>query len=426
MGRMRSWGALTIVGLTVIVSVGIMVFILGQQPQIPVPKPPTPPVQDAPELTPTQLAQPTPTSQLAPPTPESTQPTATPAAQPTSPPVVTTAAGGELIIVTPVPRPQTVFEAATLVAQVTADAATTGTTTPTPPNLVTATFTPTPIVVTKTPVPANASTAEYIAAMETAVVATTGTPVPRLGEVLIATDTPPPPPKPSPTPVSAPTQRPTVTPTPVMIPLEVLALTPTPAAPPTPSFPPELLGKILFISNMRGKIEAFAVNPDGTGAALLTSKLPYDYAAMRDTYSANNSMRAFSEREIDGNYLVQVFMLDLTYSAKLQLTKFGSGTAWSPAWSPTDDVVALVSSESGNDEIWAVRKEEWPAQQLTKNTWEWDKHPSWSPDGKQIIFSSNRSGKQQIWIMNADGSDQRPVTDYAYDAWDPVWAKYPE
>ncbi len=35
--------------------------------------------------------------------------------------------------------------------------------------------------------------------------------------------------------------------------------------------------------------------------------------------------------------------------------------------------------------------------------------PTWSPDGRQIAFLTDRTGQWEIWVMNADGSNQRPL-----------------
>jgi Tol biopolymer transport system component len=35
--------------------------------------------------------------------------------------------------------------------------------------------------------------------------------------------------------------------------------------------------------------------------------------------------------------------------------------------------------------------------------------PTWSPDGSQIAFLTDRTGNWEIWVMNADGSNQRPL-----------------
>ncbi|MBI1880644.1 MAG: PD40 domain-containing protein [Chloroflexi bacterium] len=35
--------------------------------------------------------------------------------------------------------------------------------------------------------------------------------------------------------------------------------------------------------------------------------------------------------------------------------------------------------------------------------------PTWSPDGSQIAFLTDRPGQWEIWVMNADGSNQRPL-----------------
>ena len=130
--------------------------------------------------------------------------------------------------------------AATALAQMTADAATTGTATPLPRGLALATKTPTPVVVTSTPTAENAATATVMVARETAIAFTTGVPY----ALVTATPTP------------LPTERPLNTATPFAIALTDLTATPT--AGPTAAFPGELVGKILF--------QAAFPNPKATAA----------------------------------------------------------------------------------------------------------------------------------------------------------------
>jgi dipeptidyl aminopeptidase/acylaminoacyl peptidase len=48
--------------------------------------------------------------------------------------------------------------------------------------------------------------------------------------------------------------------------------------------------------------------------------------------------------------------------------------------------------------------------------------PRWSPDSRRLAFVSTRGGSSQIWTMNADGSDQRPVTRLASEASGVLWS----
>ena len=340
-----------------------------------------------------------------------------------------------LVIVTSTPTPDNVFTVVALGAIATRMANTLGTYTPIPENWVT------PIIVTSTPTPANAATAAYHAAVATAEVMAHGTPTPTPVNVWTAT----------PTPIFVLLQG--EIPTPV--------LTPTPT--PTPgSVPRELVGKIAFLSDRAyhtnagtqlasgqtglplGEPLVYVIDPDGGNLALLSERWPYDVALQRDVYSSDQRFRVFVKdaivdtggQETNGDItpiqltIPALFFFDFHYNVEEQITHFGADAghqpiAYDPAWSPSAEQIAFVSTDSGNDEIWIINRDGGGARQLTwdQHGW-WDKHPSWSPDGSRIVFWSNRTGHAQIWVMNADGSNLYSLSRTGFNDWDPVWIKY--
>ncbi len=91
-----------------------------------------------------------------------------------------------------------------------------------------------------------------------------------------------------------------------------------------------------------------------------------------------------------------------------------------PDWQPNGGKIVFQSKEGSHWEIWTVNPDGTGMTALTRPvTTLVDELPSnvaptWSPDGTQIAFLSNRgddheAGPWQLWIMNADGSDQRPL-----------------
>lgn len=88
-------------------------------------------------------------------------------------------------------------------------------------------------------------------------------------------------------------------------------------------------------------------------------------------------------------------------------------------WSPDGKTLAYCAARGGNYDIYAIPVEGGTELRLTDAAG-LDDGPDYSPDDRTIYFNSERSGLMKIWRMNADGSQQEPVTtDPDYADWFP-------
>lgn len=95
----------------------------------------------------------------------------------------------------------------------------------------------------------------------------------------------------------------------------------------------------------------------------------------------------------------------------------------SPVFSPDGRYLAVVTGNQGGSadfNIHRINADGSGRVQLTKTPlWvtslpdrqqAWNNvAPAWSPDGSQIAFLTDRTGRWEIWVMQADGSNQRPM-----------------
>jgi WD40 repeat protein len=71
--------------------------------------------------------------------------------------------------------------------------------------------------------------------------------------------------------------------------------------------------------------------------------------------------------------------------------------------------ILFASPMSGSGEIWSINADGSEQRQLTNDAAD-DSMPVSSPDNHSIFFVSNRTGQAQVWRMNADGSNQTQIT----------------
>ncbi|HAZ64053.1 MAG TPA: hypothetical protein DCZ72_10650 [Armatimonadetes bacterium] len=133
---------------------------------------------------------------------------------------------------------------------------------------------------------------------------------------------------------------------------------------------------------------------DGTQAKRLTpdGRGPDFYP----TVSPDGKMIAFVSAE-DRQFDVWVENLDGSQRRKVT---FDRAVDTMPAWSPDSTRLAFVSDRSGSSDIWIANVGGSGLQQVTSTTSE-EASPAFSPDGKKLVFGSNRDrGNFDLWIQD--------------------------
>lgn len=77
--------------------------------------------------------------------------------------------------------------------------------------------------------------------------------------------------------------------------------------------------------------------------------------------------------------------------------------------------VIYVSDFNGNRDLWSVDADGTNQKQLTDGLHR-DIYPAVTPDGRYVVFESTRDGTHSIWRMDADGRNHRRLTRGYYDA----------
>ena len=223
---------------------------------------------------------------------------------------------------------------------------------------------------------------------------------------------------------------------------------------PTSTTAPSIGSWIAFNSRMGGNSDIYIVDTNGNNLTQLTTSSAHD---LYPSWSPDGTQLVYQTNE-GGDQ--EVAIIGISGGSSYNLTNNGCND-WGPVWSPDGDWIAFYSDCDGERNIYKMRTDGVDRTQLTftsgANSW----FPAWSPDGRKITFSSNRSGKyyiytmdanggnetqlargcvsyyspdgsqilygvycddtDELWLMNADGSNQQPITD-GYECKNATWS----
>lgn len=152
--------------------------------------------------------------------------------------------------------------------------------------------------------------------------------------------------------------------------------------------------------NLEGTATAFQV----VGTQLVSSQ----HGAIEPAWSRDGKTIAFAWSyfwKIDYHQQMTLCMIPASAKKTLakdtqQLKQLAGFPCYSPAFSPTEDLLAFVMSKGDPWDIW-ILPAPYTAEpiRLTSHRAN-DVNPAFSPNGKQIAFASNRNGSYDIYIID--------------------------
>ncbi len=122
-----------------------------------------------------------------------------------------------------------------------------------------------------------------------------------------------------------------------------------------------------------------------------------------------------------GNGYNDLYVYDVEKKSSEQITF--RARAMEADWSPDGTKIAFITNVDGQRKLAVMRYPKINGHYLLIDYADETQigHPVWSPDGTKIAFLMWRKKQQNVWVINADGSNLRPVTYDSHDNRDPSW-----
>jgi TolB protein len=185
--------------------------------------------------------------------------------------------------------------------------------------------------------------------------------------------------------------------------------------------------KLVFQSNRDSNWNVYVIAVDGSGLVRLTD---HPAAESSGVFAPDGRHILFAS---DRDGVNDLFVIPSAGGEPVRLTR-GAGAGFRSVWAPDGShVLYRASTPATNEqavpgEFRRVAPDGRPAGVVSGgNRREYNQ--AYSPDGSRIAFDAHRSGQWEsadggfeVWVMNADGSNRRPLTHNRVNDWGPAWS----
>ena len=195
-----------------------------------------------------------------------------------------------------------------------------------------------------------------------------------------------------------------------------LSLALAPGAQPRTIAAPVTNGMVAFVTDRDGSREIYVMQLDGTRQTRLTNSLTKTGIPASPSWSPD---RRIAFATYVGRW--EIYVMEADGTEVFNLTNNNGASNFDPYWSPDGTKILFRKVAGGQSRIWVMNADGSDPTSLTSDRWN-DFNPSWSPDGTKIAFDRVVDRNSDIWIMNADGSGQTNVTDHPATDLKPSWS----
>jgi len=191
--------------------------------------------------------------------------------------------------------------------------------------------------------------------------------------------------------------------------------TPSTSPPPIETAPPTFApgaAVIAFHSDPDGHDDFYLTDPSGSLTIQLTSGAE---TVAFPVWSPDGRLIAY---ECCSGFNAKVYVMNANGTDQHVVSQ---GRAGAPAWAPDGELIAYDDHDEGA--LWIVAPDGTGSRRLAAQAG----GAAWSPDGRSIAFFSRRDfpgqdQRNEIYVMDADGRNQRRLTENSAEDVEPVWS----